>query len=217
MERIFLIGPPGAGKTACGQALAHKLACPFFDTDQLIEHTEGRTITDIFTTDGESHFRSLERELLEKMLAGQSVFPDKPISGCPPDKAISGCPPDKPISGCPPDKPISGCPPDEERAVFATGGGLPVYNDNITRLLSLGKVVALTADLSVLVERVKNNTARPLLAHANRDADTELLQRISHLLTERTPVYAMAGYKIDTSGLSPEQVADEIISILYGV
>jgi shikimate kinase len=190
MERIFLIGPPGAGKTACGQALAHKLACPFFDTDQLIEHTEGRTITDIFTTDGESHFRSLERELLEKMLAGQSVFPDKPISGCPPD---------------------------EERAVFATGGGLPVYNDNITRLLSLGKVVALTADLSVLVERVKNNTARPLLAHANRDADTELLQRISHLLTERTPVYAMAGYKIDTSGLSPEQVADEIISILYGV
>ena len=38
--------------------------------------------------------------------------------------------------------------------VFATGGGLPVYNDNMSRLLALGKVVALDADIPVLVKRL---------------------------------------------------------------
>lgn len=100
--------------------------------------------------------------------------------------------------------------------IYATGGGLPVYNNNLQRLNGLGKVIALDADLTTLVNRVKSNWARPLLAAAeNAHADNELRTRLSELLAQRAAVYAQAGYKIDTSGLDPQQVADEIIRILY--
>lgn len=176
MERIFLIGPPGAGKTACGKALAKKLSCPFFDTDQLIEAAEKRSVSAIFASEGEAHFRRLERELLEGLDTANE--PGK-------------------------------------QAVFATGGGLPVYNDNLQRLQKLGKVIALFADLPILVERVKINQDRPLLASgSSEEADKNLHDRLSELLSKRSPLYAQAGYKIDTSRLNPDQVADEIVRML---
>jgi shikimate kinase len=56
-----LIGPPGSGKTTVGQLLAGRLGLPFDDSDADIVRAEGRTIADIFTTDGEPAFRALER------------------------------------------------------------------------------------------------------------------------------------------------------------
>jgi shikimate kinase len=68
MSRILLIGPPGAGKSTVGVALANELGVPFVDTDQVIEKETGKTITDIFVVDGESHFRALEVEVLKTVL-----------------------------------------------------------------------------------------------------------------------------------------------------
>jgi len=68
MSRILLIGPPGAGKSTVGVALANELGVPFVDTDQVIEKETGKTITDIFVVDGESHFRALEVEVLKAVL-----------------------------------------------------------------------------------------------------------------------------------------------------
>jgi len=68
MSRILLIGPPGAGKSTVGEALARDLGIDFVDTDQLIEKETGKTITDIFVVDGESHFRLIELETLKKVL-----------------------------------------------------------------------------------------------------------------------------------------------------
>ena len=72
MSRILLIGPPGAGKSTVGQALANKLAIDFIDTDQVIENETGRTITDIFVVDGEPHFRALELQTLKTVLILES-------------------------------------------------------------------------------------------------------------------------------------------------
>ena len=58
---VVLIGPPGAGKTTVGQALASLLGVQFRDTDQAIEVEQGRSISDIFLDEGESRFRELER------------------------------------------------------------------------------------------------------------------------------------------------------------
>jgi shikimate kinase len=55
-----LVGPPGAGKTTVGQAVAELLGVPFADTDTLIEETAGKPIPDIFFDDGEEAFRALE-------------------------------------------------------------------------------------------------------------------------------------------------------------
>jgi shikimate kinase len=69
MSRILLIGPPGAGKSTVGQALANKLRIDFIDTDQVIEDETGKSITDIFVVDGEPHFRALELQTLRKVLS----------------------------------------------------------------------------------------------------------------------------------------------------
>jgi shikimate kinase len=63
-----LIGPPGAGKTTVGTLLAARLGVPFADTDVLVEARAGRTIADVFTTDGEPAFRALEREVVREAL-----------------------------------------------------------------------------------------------------------------------------------------------------
>ena len=72
MSRILLIGPPGAGKSTIGVALAKELSIDFIDTDQEIEREIGKAITDIFVVDGELHFRAIELETLRKVLTLES-------------------------------------------------------------------------------------------------------------------------------------------------
>jgi len=63
-----VVGPPGAGKTTVGQAVAARLAVPFADTDALIEAKAGKTIPDIFFDDGEPVFRELEAAAIAEAL-----------------------------------------------------------------------------------------------------------------------------------------------------
>ncbi|MFI7599726.1 shikimate kinase [Actinoplanes sp. NPDC049681] len=62
------VGPPGAGKTTVGQAVAALLGVPFADTDHLIEERAGKPIPEIFFDDGEDEFRRLERETIAASL-----------------------------------------------------------------------------------------------------------------------------------------------------
>jgi shikimate kinase len=72
---VVLVGPPGAGKTTVGTALAQHLATRFTDSDALIEARAGSTIAEIFTRDGEDVFRALEREVVAELLAaGEGVL-----------------------------------------------------------------------------------------------------------------------------------------------
>lgn len=69
MARVVLVGPPGAGKTTTGRALAALLGVGFTDTDEAVEASTGRTIADIFVEDGEETFRDLERAAVAQALA----------------------------------------------------------------------------------------------------------------------------------------------------
>ncbi|MEY5030305.1 MAG: hypothetical protein RLZZ334_252 [Actinomycetota bacterium] len=84
MKPIVLIGPPGAGKSTVGKALAEQLSLEFLDTDTLIEQSTGKSITDIFVVDGEQAFRAIEfqmlRTVLEKVDAIISLGGGAPIS-----------------------------------------------------------------------------------------------------------------------------------------
>jgi shikimate kinase len=62
-SNIILCGFMGTGKTTVGRAIAAALGWQFADTDQLIESRTGKTISQIFWSDGESHFRQLESEI----------------------------------------------------------------------------------------------------------------------------------------------------------
>lgn len=65
MENIVLVGMPGCGKSTVGSALAKTLGMTFMDADSVLEARTGRTIPDIFASDGEAGFRLLETETLE--------------------------------------------------------------------------------------------------------------------------------------------------------
>ncbi|WP_046318754.1 shikimate kinase [Mycobacterium sp. UM_Kg1] len=67
--RAVLVGLPGAGKSTIGRRLAKALDVEFLDTDAAIEARAGRTIADIFATDGEPEFRRIEEEVIREALA----------------------------------------------------------------------------------------------------------------------------------------------------
>ena len=68
MKNIILIGFMGCGKTTVGIRLSYRLRRAMEDTDKLIEKEEGRTISEIFRTDGEAFFRGLETDCLKKLI-----------------------------------------------------------------------------------------------------------------------------------------------------
>lgn len=68
MSHILLIGFMGAGKSRVGAALAVKLGRSFVDLDREIERIAGRTVSEIFTRDGEDGFREIEHAALESLV-----------------------------------------------------------------------------------------------------------------------------------------------------
>ena len=64
---ICLIGYMGSGKTSVGKLLAKRNGMIFQDTDELIVSKEGRSIPNIFETDGEAYFRDTEHALVVDM------------------------------------------------------------------------------------------------------------------------------------------------------
>jgi shikimate kinase len=57
------------GKTSVGRRLAESRGWEFFDSDRQIEAMTGRTVADIWRTDGEPAFRRLEAQVLADALA----------------------------------------------------------------------------------------------------------------------------------------------------
>jgi len=69
LKKIVLIGPPGAGKSSIGKALAKELNLNFIDSDSEIEKISQKKISEIFIEDGEPAFRLLEVDVVRKVLA----------------------------------------------------------------------------------------------------------------------------------------------------
>jgi shikimate kinase len=65
----------GSGKTSVGTTLARLLGWDFQDLDAVIEAQEQRTISEIFRTAGEAHFRELERQALSRTLDESAAEP----------------------------------------------------------------------------------------------------------------------------------------------
>ena len=65
---ITLIGYRGTGKSTLAAPLARRLGWDWLDADVELERRAGRSIKQIFDTDGEPEFRRLERELIAELL-----------------------------------------------------------------------------------------------------------------------------------------------------
>jgi 3-dehydroquinate synthase/shikimate kinase/3-dehydroquinate synthase len=67
---VVLVGFMGAGKTTVGHILAERLGQPFVDSDVLMEQRLGRSIKDVFATEGEAWFRDLEHRTVAELVRG---------------------------------------------------------------------------------------------------------------------------------------------------
>jgi len=92
-----------------------------------------------------------------------------------------------------------------DRIVISTGGGALLSPENRAALKKNGFVVCLTARAGTLLERLKDDMTRPLLAGENPG------QKMENLMREREAVYAQADVQIQTDGRTIEDVAQAII------
>jgi shikimate kinase len=69
---VALIGFMGVGKSAVGRILADDLAKKFIETDLLVSQKAGKSIAQIFQTDGEIVFREYEIGVIKAIGGGQN-------------------------------------------------------------------------------------------------------------------------------------------------
>lgn len=65
---ISLTGFMGVGKSTIAGLLAKHLYCKVTDLDKQIEHEQGMAVSEIFSTKGETYFRKLEEQSLERLI-----------------------------------------------------------------------------------------------------------------------------------------------------
>lgn len=90
-------------------------------------------------------------------------------------------------------------------AIISTGGGMPMREENRELLKALGHVIFLYTTPEITLERVEDDTKRPLLDCENPK------EKIMNLLETRLPFYkACANQMIDTSNKSFYEIITEV-------
>jgi shikimate kinase len=95
------------------------------------------------------------------------------------------------------------------RLVVATGGGIPVKQENWNHLHQ-GLVIWLDPHVDLLIERLQGDTTRPIL-----DNPDDLQSKLDQILTERRDRYAEADIHIPiTQNLTSEEIIDRILTAI---
>jgi len=70
---LYLVGMMGSGKSTAGRHLAELLGYRFLDADTSIEQVAGRSIPELFASEGEAGFRALEAAVLNQIASWHSL------------------------------------------------------------------------------------------------------------------------------------------------
>ncbi|MBN1976831.1 MAG: 3-dehydroquinate synthase [Anaerolineae bacterium] len=97
----------------------------------------------------------------------------------------------------------------QEGLVIATGGGALVDPDNRRVMMRGGTVICLTADPDEILRRVGDDDNRPLLNVPDPRA------KIAELLAARRAAYQAIPWQVETTGLSVEEVAEQVIALSH--
>jgi shikimate kinase len=93
-----------------------------------------------------------------------------------------------------------------DRTVIATGGGALLNPENRAVLAKNGILVCLNAKMGTLLDRLKDDITRPLLAGEN------VAERMERLMKERETIYSSCPVQVATDGKTIAEVAAEIIA-----
>lgn len=96
--------------------------------------------------------------------------------------------------------------------VISTGGGMPVFNDNIYILNQTGETIYLKVPLKILTQRIYADSTRPLVK--NLHIKHKVYDFIKESLKIRNPYYKKSKYIIYCKDKSIEEICRELISKL---
>lgn len=96
----------------------------------------------------------------------------------------------------------------KEGLIIATGGGMVLKKENADYLKSTGFCVWLKVSPETVLERLKNDTTRPLLQRADKEA------AVKELMTTREPIYKAACHAQVCADNSAE-ITTNLILILF--
>ena len=196
------MGFMGCGKSSVGRELARLLCCPFMDLDEVIEGAEGRSIPEIFATDGEAAFRRMEAEALHNIVVHpvDSVGPLPASWAPPPSRGWQNA--NSIHQAYTPLLPDGQC-----NAVVALGGGTVMTEECAEMVRENTVCVYLRASVETLVRNLDGESEnRPMLSN-----EDPLNVRVAHLLALRSGTYEQtAQMVIDTDGKSIAEIAMEI-------
>ena len=238
---ISLTGFMGCGKSSVGRKLSELLCCPFMDLDDVIEERAGRTIPEIFASEGEAGFRRMEAEALEACIEKKAARDDAPLA--PSHSRAAGPSPYAGVRKCQLRShplPLEACTISSEgktRGVLALGGGAvmtpacaELVHEHTLCIYLRASVETLLAHLSGEADKrplLQNNTDHTTSdchfdraasdCHFDRAERVEksptLRQRIETLMTLRSSTYEKTAHIIiDTDGKSIDSICQEIIS-----
>jgi len=95
--------------------------------------------------------------------------------------------------------------------VISCGGGAAMRAENVKLMREGGKIVLLTAKPETILERVRNDSSRPLLEHHKN------VQDIAALMEKRRPAYeAAADFSVATDGKTEKEIVAEILRTAAG-
>ena len=232
---ISLTGFMGCGKSSVGRRLSELLCCSFMDLDDVIVERAGRSIPEIFATDGEAVFRQMEHDALQDIIASaeRHSIPEAPshLSMGPSPYAVNTPKIDR-FPGTPGVRKClfhtNASQPIENTTIVLARGGGAVMQEECERMVHEGTVcIYLKASVETLLRHLEGEAAgRPLLNNTpvmssevpsvmSSEVETSPLRnRILELMSLRSATYERTAHHIiDTDGKTIEGIASEIIGL----
>ena len=97
-----------------------------------------------------------------------------------------------------------------ENTIISTGGGLPVWGDNMERMKQLGLTVYLRRSPANIISRLSpyGRQKRPKIRGMN---DEQLFEFMTTHMAEREPIYSQADVVLDCDKMADNEVIDTIL------
>ena len=206
----------GCGKSSVGRRLSQLLCCPFMDLDDVIVESAGRSIPEIFASEGEAGFRRMELETLKETLSTSESRQCAPLApshfvGPSPYAGVRRCQfrtsALTPIENLDRHPETPSCHPERSEGsiylVLALGGGTVMTPECAEVVKEQTFCIYLKASIEALMEHLSGEAdGRPMLNGAT------LHERITELMAQRSATYEKTAHVvIDTDGKSIETIA----------
>jgi shikimate kinase len=94
-----------------------------------------------------------------------------------------------------------------EGVIVTTGGGIVIQKENRDWMKKNGVVIYLHCEPEEILQRLANDTSRPLLKNNKQE-------QIKQLLAERLAYYKEADFIVDTTNKNIKEIAQEIVIML---